>query len=139
MGEPEIDDLREAYEHVGLGVSPALVKLFRPALGDWCTTSLTWGNRLGRPHSLPVDDLFTRSIPSDWDVTGAEVRSISARRSKRREFVNVVVHGVLRARAHGAWDVWTVPFVHIWTMTRGEVTKVMSYLDGIEICRCAAA
>jgi hypothetical protein len=137
MGESEIENLREAYEDVGLGVSPALVRLFEPALGDWCTISSTWGNRIGQPQAYPVHDLFAGGIPSHWEVTGAEVRAIKAR--KRRESTKVVVQGVLRSRPPGTWEVWTLPFVHIWTVTRGQATRVLSYLDGIEICRCAAS
>ena len=137
MEEPEVADLREAYANVGDGVTPALVKLFRPALGDWCTVNF-WGARVGQPRSYPVQDLFARSIPSEWGVARVEVRAIKAGR-KRRGTMKVVVQGILHFSAYGTWEVWRVPFVHIWTMTSGQVTKVASYMDGIEITRCASA
>lgn len=138
MSESEIEGLREAYENVGLGVSPALVKLFKPGLGDWCTTSVVLGIRRGEPRSLPVDDLFANSIPSNWEVTGAEVRQIRMGRRRRGGSVKIVVQGVVRSRPRGTWEVVSgIPFLHIWTMTRGQATRVLSYLDGIEIWRCA--
>ena len=47
----------------------------------------------------------------------------------------VVVMGHIRCRPRGSWDVMSVPFAHIWTVARGKVVSVLSYLDGIEIER----
>lgn len=141
MGEKAIDPvddqtlrmLREGYRAFGFGAPEPVLRLFDQHVpGDearWTVREVTSTTRY-HPRDVVADDLFG-SIPPHWQVIRVEPSRFEQRGDR------VIVMGHIKCRPRGSWDVTSVPFAHIWTVVRGKVVSVLSYLDGIEIRRTA--
>jgi ketosteroid isomerase-like protein len=133
VDERTLTMLRDGYRAFGFGAPEAVLRLFDQHVpgreAQWFVRDVTSTTRY-RPRDVVADDLFG-SIPPHWQV----VRVVPFRFEGRGD--RVVVTGHIRCRPRGSWDVMSVPFAHIWTVARGKVVSVLSYLDGIEIERAA--
>jgi ketosteroid isomerase-like protein len=135
---PQVDEqtlamLREGYWSMGFGAPLAVLRLFDQDVpgreARWIVREVTSTVRY-QAREIVADDLFG-SIPPHWQV----VRVVPRRWSESHD--RVVVLGHIHCRPRGSWDVMAIPFAHIWTVARGQVVSVLSYLDGIEIERVA--
>ena len=133
MDEGTLEMLREGYRSLGFGAPAAVLRLFDQDVpgreARWVVREVTSTARYGT-REVVADDLFG-SIPSHWQV----VRVVPRRWQESED--RVVVLGHIYCRPGGSWEVMSVPFAHIWTVVRGKVVSVLSYLDGIEIERAA--
>lgn len=121
-----------AYRAIGLGVGEGMLRLFGQGSGRttaWFVVDLVSGER-GRARAVAAEDLFG-SIPGHWEVTRVETAAI------RVEDGRVIVTGSILCRPRGvrSFDLVRVPFAHVWTLREGEVVRVLSYLDGVELRR----
>jgi ketosteroid isomerase-like protein len=133
VNEETLRMLREGYRALGFGAPEAVLRLFDQRVpGDeagWTVRDVTSTTRY-RPREVVADDLFG-SIPPHWEVVGVEPMRFEGRGDR------VIVMGHIKCRPRGGWDAMSVPFAHVWTVVRGKVVAVLSYLDGIEIERAA--
>jgi len=133
VDEKTLRMLREGYRALGFGAPEAVLRLFdqhEPGReAQWVVREVTSTARY-RARDVVADDLFG-SIPPHWQV----VRVVPFRFQERGD--RLVVTGHIHCRPRGSWNVMSVPFAHIWTVARGKVVRVLSYLDGIEIERAA--
>lgn len=124
--------LRRAYRSVGLGVGDAMMGLFGQGAdggSTWTVVDLVSGRR-GRSRPVVAEDLFG-SIPGHWEIMRVETGSVRAREAR------VVVTGHICCRPRGArsYELFRVPFAHVWTLRGTQAVRVVSYLDGIELRR----
>ena len=45
--------------------------------------------------------------------------------------------GLCRCRPKGSWEVVTVPFLHLWQLRDGRLSRVESSFDAVELRRVA--
>jgi hypothetical protein len=133
VDEKTLAMLREGYRSLGFGAPLAVLRLFDQDVpgreARWIVREVTSTTRY-QAREVVADDLFG-SIPPHWQV----VRVVPRRWDQSDD--RLVVLGHIHCRPRGSWDVMSVPFAHIWTIVRGRVVSVLSYLDGVEIERVA--
>ena len=78
-----------------------------------------------------VSDLFSLSVPRSWEIAGLEVRELTHRHDR------IIVVGMCRCRPNGGVDVVHLPFLHVWHVHDGRVTRLVSSLDAVELRRAA--
>jgi hypothetical protein len=131
VDEKTLTVLRDGYRSLGFGAPRAVLRLFdqdEPGCeARWIVREVTSTARY-QARDVVADDLFG-SIPPHWQVVRVVPRRFQERDNR------VVVLGHIHCRPRGSWDVMSIPFAHIWTVVRGKVVSVLSYLDGIEIER----
>jgi hypothetical protein len=71
------------------------------------------------------------SVPRHWEAMELVVHRLLADRDR------FVVVGALRCRPKGSWDSIKVPFLHIWHIRSGRVTRPVGSLDSVELRRAA--
>lgn len=128
--------IRRGYAAFGLGAHHDVLAMFGQADGQaerWQIRSLD-STRFHPACEVAAEDLFG-AIPPQYEVIGVQPRHWRLDGRGRR----LTVMGHYRTRLRGSWDVLTLPFVHIWSITGGRVEGVLSLLDGIELRRLRAA
>jgi hypothetical protein len=135
MVADNLDQLRSAYHALGPGFSTEARELFdHPTEADhaaWRLRGSHVRSRLLSATELVTDDLF--AVPATWEIT----RVVPDRMDERGNTVTVTGH--MYCRPKGSWETVSLPFMHRWTMCRGRVLNLRSFLDGIELSRADGA
>jgi hypothetical protein len=124
--------LGTAYRAMGFGAHRTVLQLFGQDGTDRRDTGWEVVDRIGgsryASRRVVAEDLFG-GIPSTWEVTRVETASIKESGDR------AVVTGHIFCRPSGSWDQMAIPFAHIWTFLRGDVVRVVMYLEGVELRR----
>jgi hypothetical protein len=115
---------------LGPGFAPEVFALFDTGSGvqrrEWCLVAFGRRLRCLRASELESDDLF--ALPPTWEITRVVPRHLTRRRHGR-----VAVTGLLFCRPRGSWEMMQLPFLHVWTLSRGRASRFENFLDGIDL------
>jgi hypothetical protein len=129
--------IRRGYHALGLGADDDVLAMFDQLGGEpasWVVYQLSaFGRRYPRGGVVAME-LFS-DLPSHFELTGVQPLTWSMNRRRTR----LTVSGRYRARIVGTWEVLALPFTHIWHLSSGQVDRVVSVLDGVELRRLAPA
>ncbi len=124
-----IETLRAGYGAYGLGAAEAMLAMFdRDSRGgaEW-NVGHQQSPVVARAQLAPYD-LFGGE-DDRWDIVRVEPKDFERRADR------IIVTGHVFWRPRRGWHTVAVPFLHIWTLRERHPVKVVSYLDGIELCR----
>ena len=121
------------YRALGVGADRDVLAMFDQLDGDpssWVVRDYIDSGRVYASREVVALDLFA-GIPSHFEIIGVDAERWRCNADATR----IVVYGHYRTRPRGGWDVFVLPFVHVWSVAGGRIERVLSYLDGIELER----
>ena len=142
VADCDLEKLRVFYAALGPGFPASALSIFgngeanegvdgANAGGEWCVVH---GGRPVRSLSaadLTNDELF--AMPTDWELTRVHVRRLRGEVTRRGD--HVMVEGDYCCRSHGAWDGFSYPFVHQWTLHLGRALRFENFISSRELRR----
>jgi hypothetical protein len=131
-----IELIKRGYAALGLGAPQDVLAMF-DQLEDsrpWTVRNYAESPRQRPSREVAALELFS-GLPHQYEIIGVDPESWKL--DKRREVLTVSGH--YRTRPRGTWDVFTLPFVHVWSIGGGHVQRVLSALDGVELWRLPVA
>lgn len=127
--------IKRGYAAMGFGAERDVLAMFDEpecAPSTWMVRNYTESPRERPSQEVPALELFT-GLPRQYEIIGVDAERWKL--DKRREVLTVSGH--YRTRPRGTWDVFSLPFVHVWSIGGGHVQRVLSCLDGVELWRRA--
>ncbi len=70
-------------------------------------------------------------LPPQYELLGVNPENWKMDKRGR----TLTVSGHYRTRPRGTWEVFSLPFVHVWSFSEGRIQRVMSALEGVELRR----
>jgi ketosteroid isomerase-like protein len=128
-----MDLIMRGYRALGMGADADVLAMFDQLGGDpsqWVVHDYIESGREYASRDVVALDLFG-GIPPHFEVIGVDPERWRANEDATR----IVVTGHYRTRPRGGWDVFVLPFVHIWSVAGGRIERVVSYIDGVEVER----
>ena len=132
-----IELIRRGYHAFGPGAPSDVLAMFdqngrEPS--QWVVRDIIDSGKDYPTREVVALDLFG-GIPPHYEVLSVEPEQWRVNSDRTR----LVVTGHFRTRPRGTWDVFVLPFAHVWWIGGGRVEKVLSFLDGVELRRVAMA
>ena len=125
--------IRRGYRALGMGADRDVLAMFDQLGGHpstWVVRDYVDAGHVYASRDVVALDLFA-GIPPHFEIIGVDAERWRANDDATR----IVVYGHYRTRPRGGWDVFRLPFVHVWSVAGGRIERVFSYLDGIELER----
>ncbi len=129
-----LERIKRGYRAIGPGASRDVLAMFHQEEIDapqWIVEDVANGGARYAPRDVVALDLFRGALPSNWEITGVDVRTWQYYERSSR----LVVAGRFRTRPRGTWEIVPLPFIHIWDLAGEQVEGVFDYLAGIEVRR----
>lgn len=127
-----LERIKRGYRAIGPGAPRDVLAMFhqeQPNPTEWVVDD---GLRIMPTRGVVAMDLFEGGLPAHWEVIGVDLRQWQFYERKAR----LVVTGGFRTRPKGTWEVFLLPFIHIWSLGQDDqVRGVFDYLAGIEVKR----
>jgi ketosteroid isomerase-like protein len=132
--EHQIELVRDAYQVARAWEMRPVRELLASGIpgheAAWCVMRGIYSRGCQEVDDL-VRDLFSMSVPRSWEIAGLEIRKVTHSHDR------IVVLGVCRCRPRGGRDDVRLPFLHVWHVRDGRVTRLVSSLDAVELRRAA--
>ncbi len=126
-----MERIRRGYRAIGPGAPRDMLAMFHQEQADPPEWVVDASGKLYATREVVAMDLFAGGLPSQWEVVGVDLRmwDLSERQSR------LVVGGRFRARLRGTWEIFPMPFVHVWSFADDQVRAVWDYFGGVELRR----
>lgn len=136
MGMDVLELIKRGYAALGLGVDRDVLAMFDQLDGEPARWTV---RRLDGPFERPSREVAALELfpglPPQYEIIAVEAENWKL--DRRHEVLTVSGH--YRTRPRGTWDVFSLPFVHVWSIGGGRVQRVLNALDGVELRRRPAA